>query len=211
LRLYDVSAGRICLDGHDLRDLELDSLRNAFAYVPQEALLFAASIQDNIAYGRPGASEAEVMAAARAANAEEFIQRLPHGYQTVVGERGATLSGGQRQRIAIARAILRNAPVLILDEPTSALDSASEELVMGALQRLRRGRTAVIIAHRLSTIRDVDRILVLEHGRILEQGTYDDLIARGGVFARLAQLQLGEPAAAQSAPRVEPFGMEVGR
>lgn len=211
LRLYDVSAGRICLDGHDLRDLELDSLRNAFAYVPQEALLFAASIHDNIAYGRPGASAAEIVAAARAANAEEFIQRLPDGYQTVVGERGATLSGGQRQRIAIARAILRNAPVLILDEPTSALDAASEELVMGALQRLRRGRTAVIIAHRLSTIRDVDRILVLDHGRILEQGTYDDLIARGGVFARLAQLQLGEPAVLQSAQRVDPIGKEVGR
>lgn len=195
LRLYDVTSGRILLDGHDLRDVELDDLRAQFAYVPQEALLFAASIYDNIAYGRPGASEADVMAAARAANAEEFILRMPQGYRTVVGERGATLSGGQRQRIAIARAVLRDAPVLILDEPTSALDAASEDLVMSALERLRQGRTAVIIAHRLSTIRDVDRIIVLEHGRVLEEGTYDGLIARGGAFARLAQLQLGDGAA----------------
>ncbi len=199
LRLYDVTAGQIRLDGHDIRDIDLDNLRDQFAYVPQEAVLFAASVYDNIAYGRPGASEAEVFAAARAANAEEFIVRLPNGYQTVVGERGSTLSGGQRQRIAIARAILRNAPVLILDEPTSALDAASEDLVMGALQILRRGRTAVIIAHRLSTIRDVDRIIVLERGRVLEEGTYDALIARGGAFARLAQLQLGDPSVLDSA------------
>ncbi len=192
LRLYDVTSGRILIDGLDLRDVDLDDLRAQFAYVPQEALLFAASIYDNIAYGRPEATETDVIAAARAANAEEFILRLPQGYHTVVGERGATLSGGQRQRIAIARAILRNAPVLILDEPTSALDAASEDLVMGALQRLRQGRTAVVIAHRLSTIRDVDRIIVLENGRVLEEGTYDDLLARGGAFARLAQLQLGD-------------------
>ena len=197
LRLYDVTAGRILLDGHDLRDVALDDLREQFAYVPQEAVLFAASIYDNIAYGRPGALEADVIAAARAANAEEFILRLPQGYQTVMGERGATLSGGQRQRIAIARAILRNAPVLVLDEPTSALDAASEDLVMGALQRLRHGRTAVIIAHRLSTVRDVDRIMVLDGGRVLEEGTYDGLIARGGAFARLAQLQLGDVAQAE--------------
>lgn len=197
LRLYDVTAGRILLDGHDLRDVALDDLREQFAYVPQEAVLFAASIYDNIAYGRPGALEADVIAAARAANAEEFILRLPQGYQTVMGERGATLSGGQRQRIAIARAILRNAPVLVLDEPTSALDAASEDLVMGALQRLRHGRTAVIIAHRLSTVRDVDRIMVLDGGRVLEEGTYDGLIARGGAFAHLAQLQLGDVAQAE--------------
>ncbi len=199
LRLYDVTSGRILIDGRDLRDVSLDDLRAQFAYVPQEALLFAASIYDNIAYGRPDATEADVIAAARAANAEEFILRLPQGYHTVVGERGATLSGGQRQRIAIARAILRNAPVLILDEPTSALDATSEDLVMSALQRLRQGRTAVIIAHRLSTIRDVDRIIVLEHGRVLEEGTYDDLIARGGAFARLAQLQLGDGVALNGA------------
>lgn len=192
MRFYDVTAGRILLDGIDLRDIRREDLRRQFALVPQESVLFATSIRDNIAYGRPEASEAEIMAAARAANADEFIRNLPNGYDTIVGERGATLSGGQRQRIAIARALLRDAPILILDEPTAALDAESEELVMSALERLMRGRTTFIIAHRLSTIREADLIVVLDQGRVVEQGRHADLIRRGGAYARLVQLQLGE-------------------
>jgi len=192
MRFYEVTAGRILLDGIDLRDIRLEDLRRQFALVPQESVLFATSIRDNIAYGRPEASEAEIVAAAQAANADEFIRDLPDGYDTIVGERGATLSGGQRQRIAIARALLRDAPILILDEPTAALDAESEELVMSALERLMRGRTTFIIAHRLSTVRQADLIVVLDQGRIVEQGRHAELIRRGGAYARLVQLQLGE-------------------
>jgi ATP-binding cassette subfamily B protein len=192
MRFYDVTEGRILLDGNDLRDVQREDLRRQFALVPQESVLFAASIRDNIAYGRPDANEAEIAAAARAANADGFIRDLPDGYDTVIGERGATLSGGQRQRIAIARALLRNAPILILDEPTAALDAESEEQVMSALERLMEGRTTFIIAHRLSTIREADLIVVLNQGRVVEQGRHAELIQRGETYARLVQLQLGE-------------------
>ncbi|MBI3241829.1 MAG: ABC transporter ATP-binding protein [Chloroflexi bacterium] len=191
IRFYDVSAGQILIDGVNVRDIKLEDLQRQFALVPQESVLFATTLRDNIGYGRPGASEADILAAARAANADEFIRRLPKGYETLIGERGATLSGGQRQRIAIARALLRNAPILILDEPTAALDAESEELVMSALERLMQGRTTFIIAHRLSTIRDADLIVVLEQGRIVEKGRHADLIRLGGHYARLVQLQRG--------------------
>lgn len=213
MRFYDVTAGRILLDGIDLRDIRLEDLRRQFALVPQESVLFATSIRDNIAYGRPEASEAEIIAAAQAANADEFIRDLPNGYDTLVGERGATLSGGQRQRIAIARALLRDAPILILDEPTAALDAQSEELVISALKRLMQGRTTFIIAHRLSTVREADLIVVLDQGRIVEQGRHTELIQRGGAYARLVQLQLGENGhrAATSAIELQPDnGYAVG-
>jgi len=211
LRFYDVSGGQVVLDGVDIRQIRLDDLRRQFAIVPQESVLFARSVRDNIAYGRPEASEEEILAAAVAANAHEFIVRLPHGYDTVVGERGSTLSGGQRQRIAIARALLRDAPILILDEPTAALDAESEELVMSALERLMAGHTTFVIAHRLSTIRNADQIVVLERGGVVEQGRHEELLRRNGVYARLVRLQGGgaeqpaRPAAAGPAwsPRLE--------
>ncbi len=191
MRFYDVTAGAIRLDGHDLRQIRLTDLRRQFAIVPQESVLFATSVRDNIAYGRPEADEAAIVAAAQAANAHDFILDLPQGYDTIVGERGGTLSGGQRQRIAIARALLRDAPILILDEPTAALDAASEEAVMSALERLMRGRTTFIVAHRLSTVRAADLIVVMEKGQIVEQGTHEELLRRGGHYAHLVGLQLG--------------------
>jgi ABC-type multidrug transport system fused ATPase/permease subunit len=193
MRFYEATAGRILLDGQDIRQIRLDDVRRQFAIVPQESVLFARSIWDNIAYSRPDATQAEIMAAARAANADEFISRLPNGYDTVVGERGSTLSGGQRQRLAIARAILRNAPILVLDEPTAALDAESEELVMGALERLMRGRTTFIVAHRLSTIRAADLIAVMDQGRIVEQGSHDELMALGGQYARMVHCRPARP------------------
>jgi ATP-binding cassette subfamily B protein len=195
-RSFDPWEGRVLIDGHDLRDVQLHSLRRQVALVLQEPLLFPLTIAENIAYGRPGASRAEIAAAARAANLHDFIARLPEGYDTRIGERGATLSGGERQRLSIARALLKNAPLLILDEPTSALDADTEGVLLAALGRLMKGRTTFLIAHRLSTIRGADRVLVLDEGRLAEAGSHDDLLARGGLYARLHQAQFGMPAAA---------------
>jgi ATP-binding cassette subfamily B protein/subfamily B ATP-binding cassette protein MsbA len=189
VRFYDPQAGRITLDGYDLRALTLRSLRENVALVLQDPIVFGATIRENIAYGRPAATAEEVERAARAANAHEFIAALPEGYATVVGERGVTLSGGQRQRVAIARAFVKDAPVLILDEPTSALDAENERAILEALARLMKGRTTLIIAHRLSTIRHADRIVVLEGGVVVEQGTHTELLARPRVYARLHSLQ----------------------
>ena len=189
VRFYDPQAGRITLDGYDLRALTLRSLRENVALVLQDPIVFGATIRENIAYGRPAATAEEVERAARAANAHEFIAALPEGYATVVGERGVTLSGGQRQRVAIARAFVKDAPVLILDEPTSAVDAENERAILEALARLMKGRTTLIIAHRLSTIRHADRIVVLEGGGVVEQGTHTELLARPRVYARLHSLQ----------------------
>ncbi len=188
-RFYEPQRGRITLDGRNLRDFALPDLRSAIAIVPQEPLLFSGTVADNIRYGRLDARDAEVEAAAREANAEEFILDLPLGYQTTVGERGMRLSGGQRQRISIARAVLRDPRILILDEATSALDSHSERLIEAALDRLLPGRTTLIVAHRLSTIRRAQTILYIESGRVLEVGSHDDLLAHGGAYARLYAAQ----------------------
>lgn len=190
LRFYDPQSGSITLDGAPLEGLDLQTLRAAFAFVPQEPALFDASIHDNIAFARPDAARAEVIAAAKAAEADEFVSQFANGYDTLVGEGGQSLSGGQRQRVALARAILRDAPILLLDEATSALDTGSEEKVQAALSRLMSGRTSLIIAHRLSTVRDADRILVLDQGRIVEEGSHTALMEKGGLYASLARSQL---------------------
>ncbi len=191
LRFYEPESGRIVIDGRDARDYGLRELRGRMAIVPQDVLLFGGAIGDNIAYGRPGATETEVIEAARQANAHDFISAFPEGYQTRVGERGVQLSGGQRQRVAIARAILRNPAILILDEATSSLDSGSESLVLQALDRLMEGRTSLVIAHRLSTVRSADRIFVLKDGAVVEEGTHEALLARPeGVYRTLSLLQL---------------------
>jgi subfamily B ATP-binding cassette protein MsbA len=188
-RFWDVDRGRITLDGTDIRSLRLADLRGAIGVVPQEPALFSGTIRENIAYARPKASEADVMAAARAAHAHEFIERLPQGYDTLVGERGIKLSGGQRQRVAIARAILKDPAVLILDEATSSLDTESERLIEDALTKLLVGRTTLIIAHRLSTVQRADRLVVVDRGRIVEEGSHGQLLAVGGLYARLYQRQ----------------------
>jgi subfamily B ATP-binding cassette protein MsbA len=188
-RFYDPALGRIAIDGQDVREVTFESLRGAIALVSQEILLFDDTLRANIAYGRPGAGQAEIEAAARHAGAQDFIAALPQGYDTLVGPRGVKLSGGQRQRIAIARALLKNAPILLLDEATSALDSESEAQVQGALETLMAGRTTLVIAHRLSTVRDAELIYVLEAGRVVECGKHAELLARGGSYARLHALQ----------------------
>jgi ABC-type multidrug transport system fused ATPase/permease subunit len=188
-RFYDPTSGAITIDGTDVRDFTLAGLRNQIAYVLQETVLFRGTVADNIAYGRGGATREKIVEAAKLANADEFVAKLPHGYDTMVGDRGDTLSGGQRQRIGIARAIIRNNPILILDEPTAALDTESEQLVVQALERLMKGRTVITIAHRLSTIRDANVILVLKEGVVTEQGTHDQLLARGGTYAELYRVQ----------------------
>jgi subfamily B ATP-binding cassette protein MsbA len=190
-RFYDPSGGRVLIDGVDLRDLTLKGLRAQIGFVLQDTVLFRGTVRDNIAYGRPSATDAEIVEAAKLANAHEFIAKMPDGYNTMVGERGLTLSGGQRQRIGIARAVIRNAPILILDEPTAALDTESEKLVIEALERLMKGRTVLTIAHRLSTIRDAHKIIVLKDGVVAEEGTHEELVGRNGVYAELHRIQAG--------------------
>ncbi len=197
-RFWDVGAGRISLDSVDIRELPLADLRGAIGIVPQEPALFSGTIAENIAYARPTAHREDIEAAARAAHADEFIARLPQGYETVVGERGVKLSGGQRQRVAIARALLKDPAVLILDEATSSLDTESERLVEEALERLLEGRTTLIIAHRLSTVRRAHRLVVLDHGRVVEEGPHEALLAQGGLYARLYQRQFRDEAVTES-------------
>jgi subfamily B ATP-binding cassette protein MsbA len=188
-RFYDPLSGHVRIDGNDVREFTLKSLRDQISFVLQDTMLFRATIWENIAYGRPDAEIEDTVRAATLANAHDFIVDLPQGYATMVGTRGVTLSGGQRQRIAIARAIVRNTPILILDEPTAGLDATSEQVVVDALQRLMEGRTSVVIAHHLSTIRHADVIFVVKGSQIVEQGTHDDLLARGGFYAGLHRTQ----------------------
>ena len=188
-RFYDVADGRVLIDGNDVRHVKLKSLRSQFSIVLQEPLLFSSTIYNNILYGKLDASPEEVEEAARAANAHEFISELPNGYQTVVGELGTKISGGERQRIAVARAFLRDAPILILDEPTSSIDSRTESVILEALERLMEGRTTIVIAHRLSTIRAVDEVLVMHEGRLVQRGTHEELVDQSGLYRQLWDAQ----------------------
>jgi len=206
-RFYDPQSGRLTLDGHDLRDLTVESLRGQYSVVLQEPLLFSASIAENIRYGRLEATDAEVHAAAEAANCHDFVSALPKGYETELGERGALLSGGERQRISVARAFLRDAPLLILDEPTSSIDSKTETVILDALERLIEGRTTFMVAHRLSTVRDADLILVVDHGRIAERGSHGELLARDGLYKELHVAQQGTRRRSATAA-VSPDGLE---
>jgi ABC-type multidrug transport system fused ATPase/permease subunit len=190
VRFYDPQQGRVLIDGVDVRKLKLASLRSQISVVLQEPLLFSGTIASNIQYGHLAADMDEIVAAAKAANAHDFIMNLPHGYEAIVGERGAGLSGGERQRIAVARAFVKDAPILVLDEPTSSIDSKTEEVVLDALDRLVVGRTSFMIAHRLSTVRDADLIVVVEAGQIVEKGAHDELLERGGLYAQLHQAQV---------------------
>jgi ABC-type multidrug transport system fused ATPase/permease subunit len=189
LRFFDPQTGRVSIGATDLRELEPEDVRRRVALVPQDTFLFHATVRDNLLLAAPGADEETVSRAARSANAEAFIRALPQGFDTIVGERGLRLSGGERQRIAIARALLKDAPILVLDEATSNVDVAAEAEIQASLERLRRGRTTLVIAHRLSTVRDADRILVIDGGRIVEEGTHDQLLGRGGRYARLVDAQ----------------------
>lgn len=189
-RFYDPVSGRVLIDGKDISEYTIDGLREQIGFVLQDTVLFYGSIRENIAYGKPDATEEEIMEAARLANATEFIERMPYGLDTIVGERGVTLSGGQRQRIGIARAVVRNSPILILDEPTSSLDSESEKIVMEAMENLMIGRTVIIIAHHLNTIRNVDKIIVLSNGIVAEEGTHDELMEKGGIYEELYNAQV---------------------
>ncbi len=197
LRFYDPTSGRITIDGQDLRDMARADFRKHIALVPQEPVIFADTARENIRFGRPGATDADVEDAARAAAAHDFLSTLPEGYDSQVGERGVMLSGGQKQRIAIARAILRDAPILLLDEATSALDAESERAVQLAVERLAEGRTTLVVAHRLATVKKADRILVFDNGQIVATGTHDSLVAEGGLYARLAKLQFTDGLAAE--------------
>ncbi|HEY6327712.1 MAG TPA: ABC transporter ATP-binding protein, partial [Blastocatellia bacterium] len=198
-RFFDVSSGAIYVDGHDIRTVRLAELRGAIGMVPQETTLFGGTIAENIAYGKRGAAREEVESAARAAHAHEFVMGFPQGYETVVGERGVKLSGGQRQRIAIARALLKDPAILILDEATSSLDSESERLIQDALEKLMEGRTTFVIAHRLSTVRRADRIVVLDQGIVVEEGTHEDLLANRGLYQKLHDIQFRSGNLAQEA------------
>ncbi len=188
-RFYDPTAGRVLIDGNEITGFSLDGLRSQLGFVLQDTALFYGSVLENIAYGRPDATREEIMEAAIMANAHEFISRMPYGYDTLVGERGITLSGGQRQRIGIARAVVRNSPILLLDEPTASLDPEAEKVVMEALAKLMEGRTVITIAHRLGTICNSDKIIVLRNGRVFEEGTHDDLMALQGIYARSYNVQ----------------------
>ena len=202
LRFYGIGGGRIAIDGQDIASISRQSLRRQIAFVGQDVFLFRGSIRDNIAFGRPGASDAEIVGAAQAACAHEFIMAFPQGYDSPVGEHGMQLSGGQRQRIAVARALIKDAPVILLDEPTASLDSESEQQVQQAIEHLCQGRTTIVIAHRLHTIVGADRIHVIENGEIVESGRHDELLRKGGRYASLYRLQLNEqaPAAPPLAP-----------
>jgi ABC-type multidrug transport system fused ATPase/permease subunit len=189
-RFYDVTSGRLLVDGVDVRDMDLVTLRRQIGIVLQTSLLFSDTVKGNIAYGRPEASMDEIVAAAKAAQAHEFIEGFTNGYDTIVGERGVTLSGGQRQRVAIARALLMNPRILILDDSTSSVDTQTEKLIQAALDKLMEGRTTFVIAHRLSTVRRADIILVMDQGRIMERGTHEELLARGGLYKEIHDLQL---------------------